>query len=175
MTKVFSLKNFLIWWLGGLAIFATSLWLHSPLVLPEVPQGILDHQAAPDAASVDAIQSAWQSAGLWKTALIAMTSDLIFIGVYGIGCVLGGMYFRSYSAAILRAIGWIALLSGAVFLITDYVETICQIAQLYRDQGDDTLAAIASGMGPTKVTCWILSFLSIVIGLIVKFFVDRRA
>lgn len=38
--------RFLIWWLGGLAIFAVSLALHAPLAIEAVPRGILDHRAA---------------------------------------------------------------------------------------------------------------------------------
>ena len=104
-----SKKAFLIWWLGGLAIFALSIAIHSPLAIEAVPKGILDHQAAPDAASVNAIQQAWQEAGQIGQARLAMISDLIFIGVYGVGAVLGGVFYaRSLNRALLT-LGWIAL------------------------------------------------------------------
>ena len=150
-----SKRAFLIWWLGGFAIFAVSLTLHAPLAIEAVPGGILDHQAAPDAAAVNAIQTAWKDAGLIGQARLAMISDLIFIGVYGVGCVLGGLYFRAHGTGALALMGWIALAMGVLFLVTDYIETALQFVQLVRFEGSDALAGIASSMGPLKV----LSFL----------------
>jgi len=103
-----SKRAFLAWWLGGLAIFAFALWLHAPLAIEAVPGGILDHQAAPDAATVNSIQTAWRREGLWNQAAIAMIADLVFIGVYSVGSILGGMYFRAHAGGPVAALGWIA-------------------------------------------------------------------
>ncbi len=56
----------LLYWLIGLASFAMTLALHTPLILTAVPGGMLDHQAAGTAAEVDRIQAAWRSGGCFK-------------------------------------------------------------------------------------------------------------
>lgn len=167
-----SKRAFLIWWLGGLAIFAVSLMLHSPLAIEAVPNGILDHQAAPDAATVNAIQSAWEEAGLIGRARIAMISDLIFIGVYGIGCIIGGLYFRANGRGVWAIMGWIALAMGVIFLVTDYVETALQFVQLVRFEGSDMMAGIASNMGPLKVLSFLVAAAVLVVALVWERFVQ---
>ncbi len=161
-----SKKIFLIWWLGGLAIFAVSITIHSPLAIAAAPEGILDHQSAPDAASVNAIQQAWKKAGLIGQARLAMISDLIFIGIYGVGAVLGGVFYARSPNRALLTLGCIALVMGVVFLVTDYAETILQFVQLTAFEGDDTLAGIASKMGPFKVVSFLASAASLALALI---------
>ena len=165
-------KSFLIWWLGGIAIFAISLTLHSPLAIEAVPGGILDHQAAPDAAAVNAIQGAWEEADLIGQARLAMISDLIFIGVYGVGCVLGGLDFKSRGSGALIVMGWIAAAMGVVFLFTDYVETALQFVQLIRFEGSDTLAGVASSMGPFKVLSFLVAAGVLIVALVWERFVQ---
>lgn len=155
----------LVWWGGGLLAFAIVIWLHLPLAIEAVPGGILVHQRAPDAATVDAIQSAWRSAGVMNEAAVAMIGDLLFIGIYGIGCVLAGLHFRAREQVVLRALGWSALLSGVVFLVADYGETIAQFIQLMRFEGDDGLAALASSLRPIKEVGWIGGFLAVILAL----------
>lgn len=158
-----NLRRAFLWtWVGGLVLFAIVIVLGMPLVLTEVPGGILDHQAAGTAAEVDRIQSAWRAAGLWNQATLAMMGDLLFIGVYGIGCVLGGLYFRRSAQGWMTVAGSIALASGAVFLLTDYAETISQIVQLWRFEGDDGLAGLAATVRPWKIGSWILATLTII-------------
>ncbi len=163
-------KAFLIGWLGGLAVFAVSLTFHAPLAIDAVPGGILDHQAAPDAASVDAIQQAWETAGLTSQARLAMITDLIFIGIYGVGAALGGLYFRARDGWLLKALGLITLAAALVFLVTDYVETILQFIQLMRFEGSDTLAGIASKMGPAKVVTFLVALFGPILALILERF-----
>lgn len=165
-----SKRAFMIWFFGGLAIFAVSIFLHAPLTVEGVPGGILDHQSAPDAATVDAIHAAWQAAGVYGQAKLAMVSDLIFIGVFGIGCVLGGQYYRRAAASSLRVLGWVALFSGIAFLITDYGETIAQIMQLQANAGRDGLASFASSLGPVKSLSWLGGFVSLIAALILERF-----
>ncbi|MHA7818577.1 MAG: hypothetical protein ACX930_02895 [Erythrobacter sp.] len=165
-----SKRTALIWWIGGLVAFGIVISLHIPLSIDAVPGGMLEHQRAPDADTVDAIQRAWQLAGVSDEAAVAMISDLVFIGIYGVGCVLAGLYFRSSEQVVLRALGWTALASGVVFLATDYGETIAQFIQLMRMQGDDRLAGFASSLGPAKVTSWIGGFLAVILALIAERF-----
>ena len=153
-------------WLVGLVAFAIAIALGAPLVIEGVPQGILDHQAAGSAAEVNRIQGLWEAAGLTATARGAMIADLVFIGIFGAGCVLGGLYYRSARAPWLKLMGYAALVSGIVFLITDYAETIVQFIQLSSGQGADTLARLAALCQPIKVVSWMAAFLSILLGLI---------
>lgn len=159
-------RAFLWFWVGGLVLFAIVIALGMPLVLTEVPGGILDHQAAGTAAEVDRIQAAWRSAGLWNQAAIAMAGDLVFIGVYGVGCVLGGRYFRREASGWLRHCGSVALIIGIVFFATDYAETISQFIQLMSFEGDDGLAGLAATVRPIKVASWIVATLAILAALL---------
>ncbi|MCK0128141.1 hypothetical protein [Erythrobacter sp. F6033] len=165
-----SKRTFLLWFWGGIVAFAVTLAFHIPLITEGVPGGIGDHQSAPDASTIDAIQTSWRLDGLSNQAAIAMITDLIFIGIYGIGCILGGLYYRSKSALTLKVLGWIALVSGLVFLLTDYGETISQFIQLMNFEGDDALANFASTVRPVKMLTWSSGFLTIVAALIIDRF-----
>ena len=164
-------RAFLWTWIGGLVLFAVVIALSLPLVLTEVPGGIMDHQSAGTAAEVDRIQTEWRQAGLWNQAALAMIGDFLFIGVYGIGNVLGGVHFRRSRPGPGRLLGTAALLGGAVFLLTDYIETIAQIIQLWRFSGDDTLASLAASVGPVKTLSWIVATCSVLVALAL----ERRA
>lgn len=161
-----SKRRFLIFWIGGMIAFAVVVSLGQPLSIAEAPGGIIDHQAAGTAENVDYIQQAWAREGLSNTAFSSMLADLAFIGVYGIGCILGGLYFRAQCASNLKRIGTLALVSGLVFLVTDYAETIAQIIQLYRYEGSDTLAALAATMQPIKFVSAGLTVLLVPLGLV---------
>ena len=156
------------WWIAGLVAFGIVIWLGMPLAIETVPGGILDHQHAPDAEAVNRIQHAWRDAGLLGTARNAMIGDLVFIGIFGIGCVLCGLHYRAREQVVLRALGWTALMAGLIFLVADYGETISQLVQLVRIDGDDDLATIASGLRPIKVAAWIGGFLAVLLALIVE-------
>lgn len=153
-------------WIGGLVLFAIVIAMSLPLGIAAVPGGIGDHQAAGSAAEIDRIQTAWMQAGLIGSARLAMIADLVFIGVYGVGSVLGGLHFaRSSKESGLRALGKLIMLAGAVFLITDCAETVCQFIQLSRMEGDDTLAAIAATARPPKMLAWLISFFGMLLAL----------
>lgn len=164
-------KKFLVWWIGGLLAFAIVLFLHFPLITEAVPGGIGEHQTAPDAATVNAIQSAWVDAGVIGDAKIAMMGDLIFIAIYGIGSVLGGLYFRAVGTGMMRHIGTFVLICGVVFLLSDYGETIAQFIQLTRGEGSDSLAHIASTLRPIKMAAWLGTFFGIIAAFIIRRFV----
>lgn len=161
-------RAFLALWIGGLVAFAIVIMLSLPLMLTEVPGGISDHQAAGTAAEVNRIQKEWRLAGLWNQAAIAMIADLVFIGVYGAGSVLGGLYFRAIGAAGMRLLGTIVALAGAIFLLTDYAETLGELIQLVRFAGDDRLAQLAATMRPVKMAAWVTTFLGVPIGIYLR-------
>ncbi|WP_394728030.1 hypothetical protein [Altererythrobacter sp. GH1-8] len=156
-------RAFWISWLGGLVIFALLRIPHGPLAIAEVPGGILDHQAAMTAAEVDRIQAAWAAAGLMDHAWWGMVGDFVFIGVYGLGALLGGLLLRR-EAGFVAAIGLVVSVAAVAFLVTDYVETICQFIQL-SSSGNDSLAATAAYVQPIKIAAWIVSFLGLVSGV----------
>lgn len=170
-----SRRLFLAWWISGLIAFAIVIAMSAPLMVEGVPGGITDHQAAPDAARVDAIQTAWDKAGVLEWARWSMIADLVFIGIYGVGSVLGGLYFRSAGRRALGAISLLAITAGTIFLITDYTETIAQFVQLVSMRGDDALASIASACRPLKVASWVVTFVAIVAGLAFEAISKRRS
>lgn len=161
-------RAFLWLWIGGLVLLAIVVVSSLPLVLTEAPGGILDHQAAGSAAEIDRIQRAWAEAGLLEQARIAMIADLVFIGAYGTGSVLGGVYFRRIGTGILRGLATTIVLAGAVFLVTDYVETIAQFIQLSRFEGGDRLAGLAAEVRPLKIACWLITFFGMVLAFILR-------
>ncbi|MXP46394.1 hypothetical protein GRI43_03170 [Altererythrobacter luteolus] len=165
---------FLTLWGLGLVLFGVTIILGLPLAVSAVPGGILDHQAAGTAAEVDRIQHEWRLAALWNRAALAMMSDLVFIGIYGIGSVLGGLYFFRSGRGAVRLIGGAVLLAGGIFLATDYIETISQFSQLMRFEGDDAKAALAATVRPVKVAAWIATFAGILAALAIRRF-QRRA
>ncbi len=165
-----SKKTFVLWWICGLVAFAISIYLHNPLNIDGVPGGILDHQAAPDAQAVNAIHDAWKSAGVFNQVALAMISDLIFIQIYSLGAILGGMYFRSRPGAALRVIGGFVLAAGVIFYVTDVVETGSQLTQVIQDAGSDNLAYVASTMQPIKTFTFLVTFFGIIAALLVERF-----
>lgn len=161
-------KRFVMIWTGGLVAFAVTLWLHLPLTLQTVPQGIVDHQIAGSAARVDYVQREWAAAGVYRAALTAMLSDFAFILLYGLGSLLGGLYFRRIGQGTVRMIGTALLLSALVFLASDLIETTMEIMQLLAAKGDDAMAAIAAAMHYPKLVSWIACFILPLNGLILE-------
>ncbi|GAA4643571.1 hypothetical protein GCM10023115_15310 [Pontixanthobacter gangjinensis] len=162
--------SFLATWISGVVAFAIVLIMHLPLVLTEVPGGILDHQAAATGAEVTRIQEAWIDAGLKNTAARAMMGDLMFITIYGLGTILGGLYFRSVGNGVLRHLAILILISGAVFIVTDFAETITQFMQLMANIGTDEQAQLASTLRPIKMVAWIVTFA----GILAAFAIRRK-
>ncbi|EAQ30435.1 hypothetical protein NAP1_06645 [Erythrobacter sp. NAP1] len=163
-----SKRAFLLWWIGGLVAFGIVIWLGSGITGGEVTLGILDHQAAGTAARVDEIQQQWLAGGVLDLARIAMAGDLVFIGIYGIGCVLAGVYYRSRPQIVLKVFGLTALVAGVLFLATDYGETIAQFIQLMELQGDDDLAGFAATLRPVKVFAFIAATLAVIGALLAE-------
>jgi hypothetical protein len=166
-----SRRRFVILWTGGLAAFAVTLWLHLPLVLETVPQGIVEHQTAGNAARVDFIQREWSAAGVYRAAFTAMVSDIVFILLFGLGSLLGGLHFRRSARAAVRLTGHILLVAALVFLASDLTETVLQLRQLLAGEGEDTSAVIAAAMQYPKVASWTACFILPLIALVL----ERRA
>lgn len=161
-------KAFLTFWIGGILAFLVVIALHLPLVITAVPGGMGDHQAAGTAAEVNRIQAAWADAGLLDQVGRAMLSDLIFIGIYGLGAILGGFYFRSLGQGVLRHLGTAILLCGLVFTVTDYGETIAQFLQYLANAGSDDLAGFAATVRPIKMIAFVGSFIGIIAAFIIR-------
>lgn len=161
-------RAFLIFWIGGVIAFLVVIALHLPLVIPQVPGGMGDHQAAGTAAEVNRIQAAWTDAGLTDQVGRAMLSDLFFITIYGFGSILGGLYFRSIGQGTLRHLGTAILLCGVVFTITDYGETGAQFLQYLANKGTDGMAGFAATMRPIKMIAFIGSFLGVLAAFVIR-------
>lgn len=168
-------RAFLSTWLAGLVLFAIVIALSLPLAIPCVPGGIMDHQAAGTAAEVDRIQRAWRLAGLWNRATIAMIGDLVFIGIYGAGSVLAGLHFRRAPTAGLRLLGKGIVAAGVLFLVSDYAETVSELIQLIRFEGDDGLATLAATVRPVKLVVWVATLMGVIAALVGQHWLSARA
>ncbi|TMM50111.1 hypothetical protein [Qipengyuania marisflavi] len=151
-----------------MVLFAIVVMLSLPLVQTAVPGGVLDHQAAGSAAEVDRIQQVWRAAGLEGQARIAVLGDLLFIGVYGLGSLLGGLWLRRTGQGAVRVLGMIAALTAIIFTATDYVETIAQAIQLFRFQGSDALALLAAVMRPVKTIAFLIAGAALISALLLR-------
>ncbi|KNH01148.1 hypothetical protein J121_2164 [Qipengyuania citrea LAMA 915] len=127
----------------------------------DVTLGIAEHQAAGTAARVDAIQAQWHAGGVRPLAVFAMFGDLVFIGIYGAGSWIAGRSFMRMGGTV-RTIGAVVAAAALVFVLTDYTETLLQLAQLLRDAGSDRLAGIAAAMRPIKIAAWAATFVGVV-------------
>ena len=165
-----SRRTALFWWTGGLIAFAIVVAISLPLAVDGVAGGITDHQGAATAERVDAIHEAWRAAGVLDLARWAMIGDLIFIAIYSAGAILAGLYYRSVARPVVRTLGNVALIAGALFLITDMTETVLQLYQLITMRGNDGLAMTAALCGPPKIASFIVSAIAVLAALIV----DRR-
>ena len=163
-----SRRRFLIVWLGGLLAFGVAIWLHQPLAVEGVPDGIMAHQRAGSAERVDEIHRAWSAADVYRTAFTAMVSDLAFIAIYTLGSLLGGFYFLTGGAGSLRTLGALLVFAALVFGATDFTETWLQLDQLMAGAGDDRQAAIAAAMYWPKVGSFLACLLLPVIGLVLE-------
>ena len=166
-----SRKRFLIFWIGGLLAFAVAIWLHLPLTIDAVPDGITAHQSSGTAERVDEVQAAWSKAGVYRDALTAMLSDLGFIAIYTLGSLLGGFYFLRVGTGKMRVLGAILVFAALVFGGADFTETALQLQQLTAGQGDNAKAALAAAMYWPKAFGFIACFVLPIIGLVM----ERRA
>lgn len=164
-----ALRNFTRFWFSAIALLIVMLFGNFILITNAAPMGMGNHQVAGDAASVDAIQQSWLRADVLIYAKISMIIDLIFVAFYSIGAICGGILLCYDKRRYLRRIGALIIAASIIFFITDYVETISQMIQLFRMQGSDKLASFAATVGPAKK----ISFLVTILGLVGCLFWDK--
>ena len=161
-------RNFWCFWLGGLLILAIMIAMNPLFVNDVSPWGIRDHQSAGSAMRVDAIQAAWQAAGVMDIARWAIALDLIYIAVYSFGAYRGGQMFRAAEKPALQRLGWLIMIAAIIVCVGDYIETICQFIQALRFAGDDRLAEIAAAAQPIKSTAFLISLFGVIAALIIR-------
>jgi len=164
-------RRFWRFWLGGLLLLALMIAMN-PMFANEIsPWGIRDHQSAGTAARIDAIQAAWQAAGVMGWARLGMAIDLVYIGVYSFGAFCGGRLFAQSKQPGLRRVGSVVVVAAIVVGIADYAETICQFIQAMTMTGSDLLAGIAATAQPIKSVAFLTTFF----GLLAALFLRRMA
>tara|TARA_R110000824_G_scaffold13280_10_gene57976 strand:- start:21165 stop:21692 length:528 start_codon:yes stop_codon:yes gene_type:complete len=167
MPKLYSWRNFWIFWGGGLALFLYLVATGGVLETAVAPGGILDHQSAATAARVNAIQQSWAAAGVLDTARWGMIADLVFITLYMSGGIIGGrLIWQRAKSPTLKKVGLLCVLVYFLFGLTDYIETVSQLVQLVREQGSDILAGTAALVRPVKILAWIVGTVAMIAALI---------
>lgn len=161
-------RNFWRFWLGGLLILAIMIAMNPLFVNDVSPWGIRDHQSAGSAMRVDAIQAAWQAAGVMDIARWAIALDLVYIAAYSFGAYCGGQMFRAAPKPALRRLGWMIMAAAIVVGVADCIETACQFIQALQFAGDDVLAEIAAAAQPIKSTAFLISLFGIITALVVR-------
>ncbi len=157
-----AINNFKRFWFGGIIIFIV-LVLFNPLLITDIsPTGVVEHQLAGTGDRVDTIQFAWLAADVLHWAKILMVGDLFFIGIYAFGASCGGILLRGDERVMVKRLGALIMAAAILFCITDYIETIAQIIQLFAMKGNDNLAYLAAAVNPFKSA----SFMVTLIGLL---------
>lgn len=162
-------RNFWRFWLGGLLILAAMIAMNPWFVTDVSPWGIRDHQSAGTADRVDAIQSAWEVAGVLGWARLGIAIDLVYIAIYSFGAYCGGRLFAQSKKPGLRRLGWVIVAAAIIVGVADYAETICQFVQAMTFRGSDLMAGIAATAQPIKTTAFLTTF----IGLLTALFIRR--
>ena len=157
-------------WLIGLAMFGGLIALSS-VGGDASPFNIVDHQAAGSAAVVNTIQADWQANGMRNLMIGAMIADLVFIGFFGIGSIVAGRSIAEIAgrtgSGVVRIIGLSVAVGGAVFLVTDYLETVLQLIQMLRNQGSDWMASTAAFAQKIKIPAWIVCFTGVIAAAVI--------
>jgi len=167
MPKLYSWRNFWIFWGGGMALFIYLIISGGALETIVAPNGILDHQSAATAERVNAIQQSWAAAGVLDIARWGMIADLVFITLYMSGGIIGGrLIWQRAKSPALKKLGLLCVLSYFLFGLSDYVETLCQLVQLVREQGSDIFAATAALAKPVKTISWIVGSVAMIAALV---------
>ena len=161
-------KRFWRYWLGGLLILAIMIAMNPWFANEVSPWGIRDHQSAATALRIDAIQAAWQAAGVMNLARFGIALDLVYIGVYSFGAYCGGRLFAQSEKLSLRRLGWVIMAAALVVGVADYVETTCQFVQAMTFKGSDLLAGIAATAQPIKSTAFLTSFFGLLAALLLR-------
>ena len=167
MSGLFTWRKFWIFWLAGWALFIGIIVTNGSLITEAAPGGIVDHQDAATAETVNAIQQSWAEIGRLGFAKWSMITDLLFIGLFSIGGIIGGrLIWQHAHSPSLKKLGLLVMLSYFLFGFFDYAETISQFIQLIQNTGSDALAAIATAVKPPKVITWIVGTVGLIIALV---------
>ena len=168
-------RNFWRFWLGGLLILAAMIAMNPWFVTAVSPWGIRDHQSAGTALRVDAIQTAWQAAGVLGRVQIGIAIDLVYIAVYSFGAYCGGRLFTQTGQPALQRLGWVVVAAAIIVGVADYAETICQFIQAMTFEGSDLLAGIAATAQPIKTIAFLTSFFGLLTALLIRRMTRRSA
>ncbi|WP_323800657.1 hypothetical protein [Parasphingorhabdus sp.] len=167
MSNLYSWRNFWIFWGGGLTLFLYLVISGGALETITAPNGILDHQSAATGERVNAIQQSWADAGVMDLARWGMIADLVFISLYMSGGIIGGrLIWQRAKSPTLKKLGLLSVLAYFVFGLSDYLETVCQLVQLIREQGSDILAGTAALARPVKIVTWIIGTAAMIVALL---------
>ncbi len=161
-------RKFWRYWLGGLLLLAMMIATNGLFLSDASPWGIRDHQSAGTAVRIDAIQAAWQAAGVMNWARLSIAVDLVYIGIYSYGAYCGGRLFAQADHALLRRLGWVIICAALVVGVADYAETTCQFIQALQFKGSDLLAGIAAIAQPIKTTAFLTTFIGVLAALFMR-------
>lgn len=161
-------RAFWRYWLGGLLMLALMIAMNPWFVTDISLLGIGDHQAAATAVRVDAIQAAWQAAGVLGLARLGIAIDLVYIAVYSFGAYCGGRLFAQAEKPMLRRLGWVIVAAAIIVGVADYAETICQFIQIMTFKGSDLLAGIAATAQPIKSVAFLITFFGLLVALFIR-------
>jgi hypothetical protein len=161
-------RRFWTFWLLGILLLAGQIVMNVWLITEVSPMGISDHQAAGNAARVEAIHAGWVALEVMDLAIYSMELDLIFIGVYAWGAFAGGRMFAASPHAMQARLGTIIMFAAVGFAITDYAETISQLIQAAITGGNDMLAGITANVRPLKMVLFLITFLGVLVGLTIR-------
>jgi hypothetical protein len=168
-------RNFWRYWLGGLLLLALMIVLNSWLSTGAARWGIRDHQSAGSAVRIDAIQFAWQRAGVLSLARFSIALDLVYIAIYSFGAYCGGRMLMCENHSGLKRLGGLIAATSVILAIADYAETICEFIQIIGFKGSDVMAQIAATAQPVKTLAFIVTFLGVIAGLILRRYLRRGA
>ena len=168
MTSITS-RHWRIFWLLYVIAWAMLIWMgikSGEIAAAAAPYSIASHQAAGDAATVDAIQLRWQQAGQYPLAKFSMWVDIVFIAFAMLSGLLGGRLIQQRAGnQALQALAILVMAIWVVAGVTDYAETIPQLIQVSMQRGSDSLAALAAAMRPIKNLAYIGGTLLLWVGL----------
>ena len=166
-------RRFWTFWLSGILLLAALVVMNVWLVTETAPLGISDHQAAGNAARVDAIHASWTATAVMDLAIYSMELDLIFIAVYAWGAFAGGRMFAASPQPMIARLGKVIMVAAAGFAIADYAETISQLIQAAVTGGHDMLASIAATARPVKTILFLVTFFAVLVGLAIRSWKSR--
>ncbi len=161
-------RRFWRFWLSGLLLLALMIAMDPAFSNEISPLGMRDHQTAGTSLRVDAIQEAWQAAGVLNFARFGMAIDLIYIAIYAFGAYCGGWLFSQSPKPVLRRLGWTIAATAVIGGAADGIETLCQLVQIMMLKGSDLLAGAAATAQPVKTIAFLVTFFGLLMALYIR-------